>query len=90
MCGGGRLFPNGGHIYRNMEDQVGYRQKDRQKLINGIFGSNGLIESKDMDIYDKRLENITSFIEESDKNTNRKTLKPYFENKFYPFLQNMF
>jgi hypothetical protein len=89
-----RCFPGCTHILctrhlkqnlnKYMEDQVGYPQKDRQQLFDEIFGSNGLIETRDIDTYEKRIENITVLIKKLDSHSNGKKLQPHFDNKFLP------
>ncbi|XP_053375386.1 uncharacterized protein LOC128547267 isoform X2 [Mercenaria mercenaria] len=84
-----RCFPGCTHILctrhlkqnmnKYMEDQVGFPQKERQQIIDEVFGTNGLVESRDIDTYNKRVENSHTKIEEYEMHSCGKQFRPYFD-----------
>ena len=70
------------HLKKNLTNTLKIRwdtlkKIEINKLINDIFGSNGL-ECKDIDTFEKRLENITSDERVNIKTLFRKQILPLF------------
>ncbi len=68
-----------------MEDEAGIPVKDRQVILNKIFGKEGLTETTD--VYNTLVMNIRSIIDENDNAPNGKKIRLYFDNKLLPLLK---
>ena len=73
---------------RYMEDEVGIPSRDRQELLNKIFGRDGLIDSKDIDVQNFRLSYIHDFIDKIDNSSSEKTFRKYFDDRLYPLIHS--
>ena len=63
-------------LKRNMQNQVGYPEADRMKIIDDIFGKNGIIGKIDIDTFDYRLNNLRTAITEKDSQVGDKKFMP--------------
>lgn len=72
---------------RYMEDEAGIPVKDRQVILNKIFGKEGLTETTDIDVYNTRVMNIRSIIDDNDNAPNGKIFRLYFDNKLLSLLK---
>ena len=91
-----RCFPGCTHLLctrhlrqnanRHMEDEVGIPMKDRQEILNTIFGKDGLTESQDVDVFQLRLERLRDLIDRKDSNVGEKKFRTYFDNKLLSLL----
>lgn len=72
---------------KQMEDSVGFPISDRQEILTGIFGENGIVRAKDTDTLNIRVERMKRIINQKDVNVQEKKFQPYFENKLLPLLE---
>ena len=64
-----------------MENIIGYPQKDRDEIVDAIYGPNGLTEKVDSDTFNCRLNT------EKDNRVGEKKFSHYFNNKLIPLLK---
>ena len=70
-----------------MEDKVGYPLKERQNVVNKIFGKDGVTDSQDNDTFEIRLENVREMVKSLDKNVTGKPYLDYLNNKLVPLIK---
>ena len=91
-----RCFPGCTHVLctrrlkqnanRYIEDEVGISLKDRQDILNSIFGKDGLTNSLDVDVFNTRVERLQSVIDIKDGVSSEKKFRTYFDNKLLPLV----
>ena len=65
---------------------MGISLKDRQDILNSIFGKDGLTNSHDVDVFNTRVERLQSVIDIKDGVSSEKKFRTYFDNKLLPLL----
>lgn len=70
---------------KQMEDKVGLPMKDRQEILNKIFGDDGIVSARDIDTYTTRVTRLRDMVDAKDK--NEKKFRPYLDEKLLPLLE---
>ena len=93
-----RCFPQSTHVLctrhlgKNandyLENTVGFPMKERKRILDAIFGENGLTSSTDVDVFNKRLERIHADLLSSEQPDAEKTFRQYLDQRLVPLLQN--
>ena len=93
-----RCFPESTHVLctrhlrKNandyLENTVGFPIKERRRILDAIFGENGLTSSTDVDMFNKRLERIHSDLLLRELPDAEKTFRQYLDQRLVPLIQN--
>ena len=80
------------HLRKNandyLENTVGFPMKERKRVLDAIFGENGLTSSTDVDMFYKRLERIHNDLLARELPNSEKTFRQYLDQRLVPLIQN--